>query len=89
MMQHNRANTTNLPLQQNLHERNQLAHTHSGEPLTAEHGWPLRLVVPELYFWKSAKWVSGFEFLPQDRRGFWEQYGYHNHGNPWTEERFG
>ena len=81
--------TTNLPLHEFLDERNMLAHSHSGEPLTVEHGWPLRLVVPELYFWKSPKWINGMEFLPRDRRGFWEQYGYHNHGDPWLEERFG
>jgi DMSO/TMAO reductase YedYZ molybdopterin-dependent catalytic subunit len=81
--------TTNLPLDEFLDERNLLAHKHSGEPLTPDHGWPMRLVVPELYFWKSAKWVNGFEFMPTDHRGFWEQYGYHNHGDPWLEERFG
>ena len=56
--------------------------------LTPEHGWPLRLVVPKLYFWKSAKWVRGFEFLTRDQAGFWEMFGYHNHGDPWKEERF-
>lgn len=81
--------TTNLPLTEFLDERNMLAHSHSGQPLSHDHGWPLRLVVPELYFWKSAKWVNGFEFLARDQRGFWEQYGYHNHGDPWLEERFG
>ena len=55
----------------------------------AEHGWPLRLFVPHLYFWKSAKWVRGFEFLDRDRPGFWESFGYHNHGDPWKEERYG
>jgi DMSO/TMAO reductase YedYZ molybdopterin-dependent catalytic subunit len=53
------------------------------------HGWPLRLFVPHLYFWKSAKWVTGLEFLSHDQPGFWEHYGYHNHGDPWREERFG
>lgn len=81
--------TTNLPLDEFLRPDNLLADRHGGEPLTEEHGWPLRLVVPELYFWKSAKWVSGFQFLTHDQRGFWEQYGYHNHGDPWLEERFG
>ncbi len=62
---------------------------HNGEPLTKEHGYPLRLVVPRLYFWKSAKWVSGVEFMAKDKRGFWESGGYHNHGDPWKEERYG
>ena len=53
-----------------------------------EHGAPLRLVVPRLYFWKSAKWVTGVEFLTEDRPGFWESAGYHNHGDPWKEERY-
>ncbi|MDQ4078566.1 MAG: sulfite oxidase-like oxidoreductase [Chloroflexota bacterium] len=81
--------TTNLPIDEFLDERNLLAYKHSDESLTPDHGWPMRLVVPELYFWKSAKWINGFEFIPRDRRGFWEQYGYHNHGDPWLEERFG
>jgi DMSO/TMAO reductase YedYZ molybdopterin-dependent catalytic subunit len=57
-------------------------------PLPAEHGGPLRLVVPMLYAWKSAKWVRGLEFLPHDRAGFWEQNGYHMYGDPWKEQRF-
>jgi DMSO/TMAO reductase YedYZ molybdopterin-dependent catalytic subunit len=61
---------------------------HNGETLTKEHGYPLRLVMPRLYFWKSAKWVSGVEFMAEDKRGFWESYGYHNHGDPWKEERY-
>ena len=61
---------------------------HNGELLTREHGYPLRLVVPRLYFWKSAKWVTGVEFMDEDKRGFWESYGYHNHGDPWKEERY-
>ncbi len=66
-----------------------LAIKHDGEPLTAEHGGPVRLVVPRLYFWKSAKWVTGVQFLARDKRGFWESNGYHNHGDPWKEERYG
>ena len=66
-----------------------LVHTHNGEALTPEHGAPLRGMVPHLYFWKSAKWVSGIEFVAQDRPGFWELYGYHMHGDPWIEERYG
>ncbi len=59
-----------------------------GEPLTVEHGGPLRVVVPQLYFWKSAKWVKRIMFAAEDRPGFWEVRGYHNHGDPWTEERY-
>ncbi len=59
-----------------------------GKPLSPEHGWPLRLVVPHLYFWKSAKWVRGLEFLTEERPGFWEQAGYHRRGDPWREQRF-
>jgi DMSO/TMAO reductase YedYZ molybdopterin-dependent catalytic subunit len=66
-----------------------MVHSHDGQRLTAEHGAPLRGMVPHLYFWKSAKWVSGIEFVAEDRPGFWEMYGYHMHGDPWAEERFG
>jgi DMSO/TMAO reductase YedYZ molybdopterin-dependent catalytic subunit len=61
---------------------------HNGALLTPEHGYPLRLVVPRLYFWKSAKWVSGVEFIAEDKPGFWESSGYHIHGDPWKEERY-
>ena len=61
---------------------------HNGETITPDHGYPVRLVVPCLYFWKSAKWVVGVEFLEKDKRGFWESVGYHNHGDPWKEERY-
>ena len=80
--------TTNLPLPELLEDDNLLAFRHNGEDLTAEHGGPVRLVVPKLYFWKSAKWVRGLEFSETDERGFWERYGYHNHGDPWKEERY-
>ncbi len=80
--------TTNLPLEDFLAERALVADTWRGEPLPLEHGGPARLVVPHLYAWKSAKWVSGFELLDQDRRGFWEENGYHTYGDPWREERF-
>jgi DMSO/TMAO reductase YedYZ molybdopterin-dependent catalytic subunit len=60
---------------------------HDGQPLEPDHGWPVRLVVPRLYFWKSAKWVRGIELMDKDTAGFWEQNGYHRHGDPWTEER--
>jgi DMSO/TMAO reductase YedYZ molybdopterin-dependent catalytic subunit len=64
--------------------------THAdGEPLAPEHGWPLRLVVPGKYFWKSAKWLRGIELSAQDKPGFWERYGYHNDADPWQEERYG
>ena len=67
---------------------NLLALSHGGEPLAAEHGGPVRLLVPHLYFWKSAKWVTGFELLEEDYPGFWEQNGYHMRGDPWAEERY-
>ena len=68
---------------------NLLVYKYDGEPLTADHGGPLRGMIPNLYFWKSAKWVRGMEFVPKDRAGFWEMYGYHMHGDPWEEERYG
>lgn len=79
--------TTNLPLAALLEDDVLFAFKHDGEPLEAEHGGPLRLVVPRLYFWKSAKWANGLEFMDRDRAGFWERNGYHMHGDPWTEER--
>ena len=79
--------TTNLPLSDFLAEDVLFTFTHDGKPLTAEHGGPVRLIVPRLYFWKSAKWVTGIEFSAKDHPGFWERAGYHNHGDPWTEER--
>lgn len=80
--------TTNLPFEEFVTPDVLLADMHDGKPLTGEHGYPLRLVVPKLYFWKSAKWVRGFEFIDRNRPGFWETYGYHLHGDPWTEERY-
>ena len=80
--------TTNVPLEDLLQPNVILADSHDGAPLSPEHGWPLRLVVPHLYFWKSAKWLRGFEFLVADQPGFWEQYGYHMRGDPWQEERY-
>ena len=80
--------TTNLSLGDFFQPDVLFAIKHNGEPLTPEHGYPLRLVVPRLYFWKSAKWVTGVEFMAEDRKGFWETYGYHNHGDPWKEERY-
>jgi DMSO/TMAO reductase YedYZ molybdopterin-dependent catalytic subunit len=81
--------TANLSLDDFLRDENMLVDTRNGEPITPEHGWPLRLFVPHLYFWKSAKWVRGLEFMHGDRPGFWEQYGYHMRGDPWAEERYG
>ncbi len=80
--------TTNLPLADLDRPANLLAWRHDGAELTPEHGWPLRLVVPHLYFWKSAKWVRGFELLAEDEPGFWERNGYHMRGDPWAEERY-
>lgn len=80
--------TTNLPLEILMDGMSLLAHKHDGEPLTAEHGGPLRLVVPQRYGWKSAKWLRGIEFIAEDRPGFWEVRGYHNNGDFWKEERF-
>ncbi len=81
--------TANLPLEALMDDDVLLAYRYGDAPLTPEHGYPLRLVVPKRYFWKSAKWVRGLEFMAQDRPGFWEQRGYHNDGDPWKEERYG
>jgi DMSO/TMAO reductase YedYZ molybdopterin-dependent catalytic subunit len=80
--------TTNLPLDALAAEDAVLADTHDGAPLDLEHGGPLRLVVPRLYAWKSAKWVAGFDLLARDQAGYWERGGYHMRGDPWREERF-
>jgi DMSO/TMAO reductase YedYZ molybdopterin-dependent catalytic subunit len=80
--------TTNLSLNDFFQPDVLFAIKHNGTPLTEAHGYPLRLVVPRLYFWKSAKWVNGVEFMEEDKPGFWESYGYHNHGDPWKEERY-
>ncbi len=81
--------TTNLSLDDFFQEDVLFALKHNGRPLTPEHGAPVRLVVPRLYFWKSAKWVMGVEFTSEDRPCFWESHGYHNRGDPWKEERYG
>jgi DMSO/TMAO reductase YedYZ molybdopterin-dependent catalytic subunit len=81
--------TTNLPVEHLLSEDALVADRHDGEPITAEHGGPARLIVPQLYAWKSAKWVAGLELIAEDRPGFWEANGYHMRGDPWTEERYG
>ena len=81
--------TTNLPLEVIKDDGVLFAYCHNGQALTPEHGWPLRLVVPKRYAYKSAKWVRGLEFMREDRPGFWEQRGYHNEADPWKEERYG
>jgi DMSO/TMAO reductase YedYZ molybdopterin-dependent catalytic subunit len=81
--------TTNLPLENLLAEDALVAILHDGEPIAAEHGGPARLIVPNLYAWKSAKWVAGIELVEHDRAGFWEANGYHMRGDPWAEERYG
>jgi DMSO/TMAO reductase YedYZ molybdopterin-dependent catalytic subunit len=86
---YDRGFTTNLPLDDFLAEDALVALTHDGEPISTEHGGPARLIVPRLYAWKSAKWLSGIELLPADKAGFWESNGYHMRGNPWNEERYG
>lgn len=80
--------TTNLPLDAFRSDDVVLADTHDGEPISLEHGGPLRLVVPKLYAWKSAKWIRAIELVETDRAGYWEEGGYHMVGDPWNEERF-
>lgn len=80
--------STNVALDWLLEDDVLFAWSHDGKPLSEEHGGPLRLVVPKLYAWKSAKWVSGVEFLIHDKRGYWEERGYHNRGEPFAEERY-
>lgn len=80
--------TANLPLEVLDDDDVLVADTFDGKPLEPEHGWPLRLLVPKRYFWKSAKWLRGLEFLDHDVPGFWERYGYHNDADPWQEQRF-
>ncbi|MBV7257025.1 sulfite oxidase-like oxidoreductase [Pacificimonas sp. WHA3] len=81
--------TTNLRLADFLDEDCLLAHSHDGDPITREHGGPVRLVVPRYYFWKSPKWLKRIEFASADKPGFWEDRGYHNVGDPWLEQRYG
>jgi DMSO/TMAO reductase YedYZ molybdopterin-dependent catalytic subunit len=81
--------TANIPTSFLEAENALIAYEADGEPLTLEHGWPLRLVIPGKYFWKSAKWLRGLELSSTDRPGFWERYGYHNEADPWKEERYG
>jgi DMSO/TMAO reductase YedYZ molybdopterin-dependent catalytic subunit len=84
---YDRGFTTNLPLAEFLAEDALVAILHDSEPLSLDHGGPARLIVPQLYAWKSAKWVQSIELIQSDRAGFWESNGYHMHGDPWKEER--
>jgi DMSO/TMAO reductase YedYZ molybdopterin-dependent catalytic subunit len=85
---YDRGFTTNVPVEDFLAEDALVAITHDGEPITLGHGGPARLVIPRLYAWKSAKWLSGIEFLAADQQGFWESNGYHRRGDPWAEQRY-
>jgi DMSO/TMAO reductase YedYZ molybdopterin-dependent catalytic subunit len=80
--------TTNLPLADLLDGQAWIAYSYDGRDLAPEHGGPARLLVPHLYLWKSAKWVSGIDLMAQDEPGFWETLGYHNYGDPWREQRY-
>jgi DMSO/TMAO reductase YedYZ molybdopterin-dependent catalytic subunit len=80
--------TTNLPVKDLTCGQAWVAFGYDGQPLEPEHGGPARLLVPHLYFWKSAKWVRGLELLDRDQPGFWESYGYHIYGDPWREQRY-
>ena len=81
--------TANVPLREALRPEVMIAHRLDGRPLGRAHGAPVRAVVPDLYFWKSAKWLTGIRFVARDRPGYWERRGYNNHGDPWKEERYG
>jgi DMSO/TMAO reductase YedYZ molybdopterin-dependent catalytic subunit len=80
--------STNLPLEDFMAETSFFGLKHNGQLLSPEHGYPMRMVVPHLYFWKSAKWLRGVEFLAKDKPGFWELNGYHMYGDPWQEQRY-
>lgn len=80
--------TTNLPSADIVDGKAMVATQFDNKPLDPEHGWPARLVVPHLYFWKSAKWISGLRFMPTNQPGFWEELGYHEYGDPWKEQRY-
>ena len=80
--------TTNLSLEDFAADDALLAHTWQGEPISGEHGGPVRMVIPHLYFWKSAKWLQRIEFVIDDKPGYWEVRGYHNRGDPWLEQRY-
>jgi DMSO/TMAO reductase YedYZ molybdopterin-dependent catalytic subunit len=80
--------TTNVPAADVIDGKGLLVHTYDGEPLAPEHGGPVRLLIPHLYLWKSAKWIRSLKFMDQDAPGFWERYGYHMYGDPWREQRY-
>lgn len=80
--------STNLPIEDILYGKAFVVYEYEGSEITREHGGPVRLLVPHLYFWKSAKWLNALEFVNEDKPGFWETRGYHNHGDPWKEERY-
>ncbi|MCX8278030.1 MAG: sulfite oxidase-like oxidoreductase [Dehalococcoidia bacterium] len=80
--------TTNVPAADVIDGKGLLVHTYNGEPLTPEHGGPVRLFIPHLYLWKSAKWIRSLKFMDEDVPGFWERYGYHMYGDPWREQRY-
>ncbi len=80
--------STNLPMDDFLKDTSFFAIKHNGQILSPEHGYPVRMVVPHLYFWKSAKWLRGIEFMAEDKPGFWERNGYHMYGDPWEEQRY-
>jgi DMSO/TMAO reductase YedYZ molybdopterin-dependent catalytic subunit len=80
--------STNVPTADLIGGKAMVALRYAGDPIAAEHGGPARLLVPHLYFWKSAKWVNGLQFTAQDEAGFWELRGYHMYGDPWREQRF-
>lgn len=81
--------TANVPLREAIAPNILIAHKYEGSPLARTHGAPARVLVPDLYFWKSAKWITGIRFVASDRPGYWETRGYHNHADPWKEERYG
>ena len=81
--------TANVPIREALAPNVLVAHKYEGSPLARAHGAPVRAIVPDLYFWKSAKWLTGIRFVSADRPGYWETRGYHNHADPWKEERYG
>ena len=80
--------TANLPIEDVLHDDDLVAYEFDGELLAPEHGYPVRLFIPRLYFWKSVKWLRGIELVDRDKPGFWEKNGYHNDGDPWREQRY-
>ena len=80
--------TTNVPLSDLMMENTIVSYSYEDETISPEHGGPIRLIVPHLYFWKSAKWLNRIDFIDNDKPGFWENYGYHMYGDPWKEQRY-